>query len=622
MSDESPAESDRTQLLNTLRSLADGVIASDFAGRVTFMNRSAERLTGWPAAEGLGRPLTEVFRISHPSGEAAEFFLIGAGRKDTRVVLLTRRDGELVAIEDNSSPIRDNDGSLMGLVVLFRPRADGRAMSAQHETPVGADMLESIGDPLFCLDGQWRLTYANGPAAEAFRRDRQSLIGRVLWNLLPPSIHRKHYQDFGGALLRRESRQFELHDESTDRWWHASLYPFHDGLLVFLKDLTAEKAAKEEAARIDRLESLGLLARGFAHDFNNLLTVMLGNLSLVQRRSGADAPLAQELEAARQATLQAQGLVQNLLTFAKGGAPVRRRMRWGTLIEEICGSHPQTEGIGCQCVIGPQPADVEIDPQQIRRLVSNLLRNAEQAIPAEKAGRILVRAFSRLRAAGEPSDQPQAVLEVIDNGSGIDPASLARVFEPYFTTRAEENASGLGLTVCESIVKSHSGRIAVQSQPGQTIFTVTLPAVSRLAATPPPLPAAVAAAARHQVRVLVLEDEPLIRQLISANLASNGYLVDSTVDGAETVRLYHESLRRGTPYDLVILDLSVPKGQGGRETMEQLRRLHPSVRAIVSSGYSDDALMSRYLDFGFRAVLPKPYEPHELVAVVREVLQD
>jgi PAS domain S-box-containing protein len=604
-------------LASTLRSLAEGVVAADFVGRVTYLNPMAERLTGWKAGEAIGRSLTDVFRISHPSGETAEFIRLG-GSRGGRAILLTNRSGQLVPIVDNTAPIRDSEGSLVGLVILFRPRDEGGGPVAE-QAPVGLrdQILEGIGDPLFCLDAQWRFTYVNAPAAAAFMAERQSLIGRALWNKFPPSVHRRHYQDFCAALLKRERRSFDLHDEGAGRWWEASIYPFHEGLLVLLRDVTQKKEAEEHAARMDRLESLGLLARGFAHDFNNLLTVILGNVSLARMRttSGND-PVGRELEAAYQATQQAQGLVQNLLTFARGGAPVRRRLKIQPLIEDIVNQQPVAEGSTLRLALGPSLGEAEWDAGQIRRLISNLVRNSFQAIPRGRRGDVFVRAFTRRR-----EDEASAVIEVIDNGRGIAPENLPSLFEPYFTTRAEENASGLGLTVCESIVRAHGGQIEVRSYPGQTVFTVTLPV---LAGLPSVLTAAAPASPRppRPMRVLVLEDEPLIRQLITTNLAARGFNVETTTDGTATVQRYREEFERGRPFDLVVLDLSIPSGQGGRETMDQLRALHPGVRAIVSSGYSDDAVMSRYMDYGFRAVLPKPYDPGELVALVTEVLEE
>ena len=602
-------------LASTLRSLADGVVAADLGGRVIFLNRAAERMTGWPAVEAGGRALAEVFRIAQPDGAPAEFIRLGGG-KGGRPLVLTRRSGEPLAIEDKTAPIRDSDGSLAGLVILFRQRDDRLQKDGGGLSEMPDEILEGLAEPIFCLDGQWRFTYVNAPAAAAFGAAREALIGRVLWNKFPPSVHRKHYQDFCSALLKRERRTFDLHDEASGRWWEASINPFNDGLIVLLQDVTDKKAADEQAARLDRLESLGLLARGFAHDFNNLLTVIVGNVSLAQSRLAEDASSRKELETARAATHQAQGLVQNLLTFARGGAPVRRRLGVASLVADFLASHVSGEGMSLRVALGPDLGEADWDPAQVRRLLSNLVRNAEQAIPRGRAGDILLRVF--VKRAGK---EATATFEVIDNGRGIPPEHLARVFEPYFTTRGEENASGLGLTVCESIVRAHGGRIDVRSQPGLTVFSAVLPALAV-----PGVPGAVPVRSRvpsgRAARILVLEDEPLIRQLMFANLSSRGFVVETTSDGAATVSRYGEELSKGTPFDLVILDLSIPLGLGGRETMEQLRALHPEVRAIVSSGYSDDAVMSRYMDFGFRAVLPKPYDPAELIALVSEVLMD
>jgi len=616
MADETSLDVEST-LASTLRSLADGVVAADLGGRVIFLNRAAESMTGWPAGEAGGRPLAEVFKIALPSGEPAEF--IGLGRaKGPRSLVLTDRAGGFLSIEDKSAPIRDADGSLAGLVILFRRRDETMSRPGDGGLAEMPDeILEGLAEPIFCLDAQWRFTYVNAPAAAAFGASRAALIGRVLWNKFPPSVHRTHYQDFCSALLKRERRTFDLHDEASGRWWEASINPFNDGLIVLLQDVTEKKSEEESAARLDRLESLGLLARGFAHDFNNLLTVIVGNLSLAQARLGDPSPVHRELEQARGATQQAQGLVQNLLTFARGGAPVRRRLKVAALVQEFVEAQAPPDGVKLRVALGPSLGEAEWDPSQIRRLLTNLLRNAEQAIPRGRAGDILLRAFVQRRG-------PEAVatLEVIDNGRGIAPENLSRLFEPYFTTRAEENASGLGLTVCESIARAHGGHIRVRSQPGQTVVVVSLPALpgtpSTAAATAPI--ARARPATGQAARILVLEDEPLIRQLVVAQLSTRGHVVETTNEGEATVARYREELELGRPFDLVILDLSIPSGQGGRETMEQLRALHPDVRAIVSSGYSDDAVMSRYMDFGFRAVLPKPYDPAELVALVSEVL--
>jgi CheY-like chemotaxis protein len=272
----------------------------------------------------------------------------------------------------------------------------------------------------------------------------------------------------------------------------------------------------------------------------------------------------------------------------------------------------------------------DVDRQQFQRMLHNLVRNSEQAIHRE--GIISIRLcpaqdFADLPPSSLPTDANPAewvILQVSDNGEGIAEEILGQIFEPYFTTRAD--ASGLGLTVCESIIKAHGATLTLESQRGEgTTATIAVPVyhgaaehlpVSR---TDPAKPAIERPASR---RVLILEDEPLIRRLITSNLTNAGCEVEQTADGADTVEVYRKSLESGTPFDLLIMDLSIPGGVGGLQAMEQLRQLDPDVMAIVSSGYSDDPVMQRYLDYGFRARLPKPYQPSELRELVNGLLSE
>jgi CheY-like chemotaxis protein len=270
---------------------------------------------------------------------------------------------------------------------------------------------------------------------------------------------------------------------------------------------------------------------------------------------------------------------------------------------------------------------VEWDRHQVRRVLANLMKNAEQA--TRPASHISV----RIGWLGDPgfredelgfpagtSARSWVALEVADDGEGIAPGHAARVFEPYFTTRADANASGLGLTVCESVVRAHGGSVRIVSVPGEgTKVRLALPARGAtndapcIKPEPPP---------ERKKRVLLLEDEPLILQLLEQHLQRCGCESTATADGAETIARYREAMESGQPYDLTILDLSIPGGMGGAAAMETIRRMDPAVRAVVSSGYSDDPVMSRYIDYGFRAVLPKPYQPQDLIDLVRGMLSE
>jgi PAS domain S-box-containing protein len=619
------------------QSLADGVIAADLAGGIVFMNPAAARVTGWTPQEAAGRSLNEVFRIFHTSGEPAEM-LSGEGEAAgaERTVWLTTRSGTRVPIQDRSAPLRDAHGQLTGLIILLRPLLQEKetlpapVSAPSHASAPLVDIVESISDPLVALDAHWRLTYANASATQLFERDSAAMLGMSFWDLVPAAVRDEHHAAFAHALMHREPVSRDLYYEAKRAWLELRGYPFGEGMLMLIQDVTAKREEAERRSRMDRLESLGLLARGFAHDFNNLLTVLLGNISLAEMRL-RNAITLPELHTAKQATLQAQNLVQQLLTFARGGAPIKRLTNIGDLIDKFFAHHTRAARIDYRIEVQPGLPSIPLDPAQVRRLLGNLIRNAEQAQP--DGGQIIVRAFVPDHAQMFPGElvtdqnfQPSGIaLEVQDLGEGILADHLPHIFEPYFSTRKSENATGLGLTVCESIAKAHGGTITVSSESGRgtTVrFYMPLDAdaeevdsfgLSQVFDAPPDAPVS-------QPRILVLEDDPLVRNLIVRNLASQGFEITESAEGSETVRLYQESMNQGRVFDLVVLDLSIPNGMGGVRTMEKLRQLDPDVVAIVSSGYSDDPVMAKPAAYGFAAVLPKPYEPADMVRRVRNVL--
>lgn len=614
------------------QSLADGVIAADLSGGVVFMNPAAARATGWPPQEAVGRSLNEVFRIYQASGEPAEVLPADSASESERTVFLTTRSGERLPIHDRTAPLRDAQGQLTGLIILFRSStpAPAPAVVASRGTAPLVDVVESISDPLFSLDSRWRVTYANASALKLFDRSLQDMLGLSLWDLMPTVARETHYEAFSRAMLHREVVNRELYLDEKQIWLEMRGYPFGEGLLLLVQDVTARREEAERRNRIDRLESLGLLARGFAHDFNNLLTVLLGNISLAEMRL-RNAITLPELHTAKQATLQAQNLVQQLLTFARGGAPIKSLIRLGDLIDTFFTHHSRAARIEYRIEVQPGLPQVAIDAAQIRRLLGNLIRNAEQAQP--DGGEIVIRCFAPDHAEMFPGEmvtdqnfQPSGLaMEVEDKGEGILPEHLPHIFEPYFSTRKADNATGLGLTVCESIAKAHGGSLTVRSEQGQgTTVRFYLPldsdaddtdafGLSKVFDAPPEV-------AAPTPRILVLEDDPLVRSLIVRNLTSNGFEVIESSEGSETVRIYQENMNQGRVFDLVILDLSIPNGMGGVRTIEKLRALDPDVFAIVSSGYSDDPVMAKPAAYGFAAVLPKPYEPADMLRLVRNIL--
>lgn len=488
------------------------------------------------------------------------------------------------------------------------------------------EVFSSIGEPFFSIDGDWRLTFANEHALRYFGLGRERALGRVFWDLIPEGTQNRQYNEYYKAITRQQTRSFEIHDEAKGQWMEARVYPNQDGLVVLLRDVTERKISQEKEMRLEKLEGLGLLARGFAHDFNNLLTILLGNLSLATVKA-PDREYEEALMGARQATLQAQNLVQQLLTFAKGGAPIKEWIELNSLIREIVENRQRRAHIEYRVQLAPHAIPTEVDKSQFRRLLENLVQNSEEAMPTGGVVTVSTGIFDREHppVTKLPNLDPNTqyiVIEVHDNGEGIPVMSLDKIFEPYYSTRSGANATGIGLTVCDSIARSHQGFLAVESHIGShTKVCLFLPETKRHRESQTARPRPGRASTGEPKRILVLEDDKAIRTLISMALKKSGYVVHETEEGSQTVEAYRRANEEGVPFDLVITDLSIPDGMSGVEAIKQIRRIDPTVTAVVSSGYSDDPVMAKHREYGFAAVLPKPYEPTALGRLVREILE-
>jgi two-component system cell cycle sensor histidine kinase/response regulator CckA len=385
-----------------------------------------------------------------------------------------------------------------------------------------------------------------------------------------------------------------------------------------------------EVQRAARLESLGVLAGGIAHDFNNALTAIMGYASIAMLDAQAMKAAGDCLREIERGAKRARDLTQQLLTFAKGGDPLRTSVTLPELIQEAARLVLHGTPVQCRCDFPEGVWAVDADRAQITQVIQNLLRNARQAMPRD--GEITVALANEELTAGAkaaPGAPARSALvpgryvrmTVTDTGEGIKPEHLPRIFEPYFSTR--QSGSGLGLATVHSIVKKHGGGIEVQSAPGQgTMFQVWLPAagVATAGSLAPAQPGSAGAAAGTP-RLLLMDDEESIRQLGALALRKMGYDATVVPDGGSAVREVEHAVQAGQPYDLVILDLTVPGGLGGREAIEQIRQIDPGVPAIVSSGYSSDPVMAHYRDYGFQAVVPKPYNFEQFSCVIETLLK-
>jgi len=381
-----------------------------------------------------------------------------------------------------------------------------------------------------------------------------------------------------------------------------------------------QQRAEEDLARFQRVESLAVLAGGIAHDFNNLLTGIAGNISLAREEAAPNSPAGEALADAEAASMRARSLTHQLLTFARGGAPVKKRVDLSPLVVEA--ARFAAHGAGTALVLETAPGlEVETDAGQVGQVVQNLVLNGIQAMGSK--GTLLVRTERETLSDGDPRGWrpgPYAVVTVVDSGPGIPPAVLPRIFDPFFTTKA--SGKGLGLAICQSIVLKHDGHIEVFSpRSGGATFRVWLPAIDASGKEGRPDTPVHASLPVATQRILVMDDEAAVRRLVVRLLRPLNYEVVEACDGEETVARYAEALAAGRPFAAVLVDLTIPGGVGGLEALERLRQLDPEVVAVVSSGYSNDPILASWAEHGFRAVLAKPYVAEELRDTLRRVMQ-
>ncbi len=500
-----------------------------------------------------------------------------------------------------------------------------RRLSAERERQVVT--LRSIGDAVVASDPEGYITLMNKAASTLTGWSETEAVGKqvdeVLELLDPRTRERRPFPD-GRAPVPLEADSILVRRDRTERIVADCVALIVDsdgnaqGHVFVFRDVTAERRLEQEVQNAQRLEGIGLLAGGIAHDFNNMLAVLLATTSLARERIPQSSEAHQMLGDVDEIVERATALTRQLLTFARGGEPVRQPCAIERLVRDSVAFTLRGASTIADYHIAKDVYHAEIDAGQICQVLSNLVLNARDAM--EHAGHLTVSVRNHEvsnESRGWLNPGSYVEISIADTGPGIQPRVLDRIFDPYFTTKP--TGTGLGLATAYSIVKRHGGLLRAQSHPGDgATFYVYLPASPGFETVE--AQTQVHRGASGEGRVLVMDDEQTLRDVVADCLVELGYRAETAPDGLTAVERYRGAMLEGDPFDVVILDLTVRGGMGGAEALAELKKLDPEVRAIASSGYSNDPVMARHREYGFVDILPKPYRFAMLARAMRGVI--
>lgn len=621
------AEEKLRQQWNILRQIADNIpdqiFMKDLESKFIFANKEVIKSLGVPSEEAIiGKsdfdflPFEEAKRHYE---EEQEIMRTGFGFTNHEYSFYDS-SGKRRWLSSTKVPLRNMEGKIIGLVGSNRDIT--RARTVEHNLRDSREIISvvfnSVNDAIFIHDKYGNIIDVNDTMLKMYQVDRTEatkysiaddysttddplndlpmmwekvIAGQNLlfeWKAKRPKIGEVF--DVEVFLTKLKLQEQEL-------------------ILATVRDITERKRAENDRLNFQKLEALGLLAGGIAHDFNNLLSIILGNISLAMARLKDDSILDYLIKT-ESAINQSMNLTKQLLTFAKGGTPVKKLMSITEVLKETTEFCLSGSNVNAVYEIS-DPWPVEIDEGQIRQVIQNIVINAKQAMPM--GGTVFIRTDNIIR-----NDQKFLRISIKDTGVGIPKNYLNRIFDPYFTTK--QTGSGLGLAICYSIIQKHGGRIYVESEVGvETIFHIELPASEKPVEKVSEIKEIQEEPKIKPCKILVMDDEEMIREMLVHMLQIKNHTVITSKDGNEAIEIYKREWESGKPFDLVILDLTIHGGLGGKETIVEILSINPDAKVIVSSGYSDDPIMADPKKYGFVSAIAKPYKVNELNAVISAV---
>lgn len=608
---------------NILESITDAFFTLDHEWRFTYLNKEAEHLWTINAEMLLGKVIWEA----HPYSKESLLYrqLHKAVSEQISLHFEAFSPGILKWIELHIYPSAD------GLSVYFRDITQKK----HFEDELRAERerlqitLNSISDGVIATDRKGNIILMNKAAEDLTGWPnpdwKNQPVNKVLYIIDDKTS--EVYEDLTGYISNFDETQYLrdtilVNKELKEIPVAISCTPIkpvqgdYSGAVFVFQDITEKMKTESELLKTQKLESLGILAGGIAHDFNNILAAILANLQLAIIKLNKGTDIRKYLTEMVEITHKASELTKQLLTFSRGGAPVKKAASIIELIQDTAQFALRGSKAGLKFAVPKDLWPVEVDEGQISQVIHNLVINAKQAML--RGGEIEIEAENYFIEFGARFNPGKYVrIAVRDQGIGIPKENLNKIFDPFFTTKKE--GSGLGLATSYSIIHRHDGYLEVESEVnvGST-FYIYLPASTTI--VKPDDTEKILAVAAEGVKILLMDDEEIILQSVGEMLEYSGFRVTLARDGSEAIKHYQEALISGDQFDAVIMDLTVPGGMGGQEAVAYLRDIDPKIKAIISSGYANDPVMSDYERFGFCGVVIKPYKLEDLNAVLNRVI--
>jgi PAS domain S-box-containing protein len=630
---------------NLLLDSAVPTFVLDNRHRVIIWNKACEKLTGIKASEILGKedawrafyrnkqPVLADFVIDGDIGEIHQYYSTFNNSPFTPDGLqaegwcLTLNDLERYVFFD-AAPVRNTDGEVVAVVETILDITERKRMEeAIRESEERYRALVELSPDAIYVHTGGRMIFANSEGAKLLGvNNPEDIYGREARDFVHPDswefVSKRIAMAFQSGEPNPPAEEIFVGVDGSHVPVEVASVPYkyqgENALLIIARDITDRRKMQEELLKAQKLESLGVLAGGIAHDFNNILTGILGNLSIAKLQTDPSDKIIKRLELCEKAANMASELTRQLLTFSRGGAPVKKLINPTSLIRETVSF--VLRGSNTRSIIDIQDNIwcLEADESQLSQVLNNLLLNAIQAMPS--GGEIKVRAANETLLRDDPHRlQPgyYIMIAVEDSGCGIQEENLVKIFDPYFTSKP--TGSGLGLASVYSIVKRHGGEVDVSSTLGAgTIFTIHLPALP--GRKPEDAEAKAPDELKGSGRVLIMDDEDFIRDIATYTLDYLGYEVESCMEGSEALDLFLEAWNSNSPFSAVILDLTIPGGMGGKEAAALMLDIDPDAVLIVSSGYSDDPVIASFRQYGFSGVLTKPFDAEGLARELKRLI--